>query len=77
MHYMYDRANGNARDKEVFAGLRIECITLGCLIDEYRITEFFSGYFANFVKHVRSTSPDIMQNVEESNHARKTLERCG
>ncbi|GFU98892.1 hypothetical protein TNCV_3381381 [Trichonephila clavipes] len=44
----------------VVAELRYECITCSFLIDEDRITEFFSGYITNFVKHVRSTSPDMM-----------------
>ncbi|GFT55734.1 hypothetical protein TNCV_4313631 [Trichonephila clavipes] len=40
--------------------LRYECITCCFLIDEYQITELFSGYIVNFVKHVRFTSPDMM-----------------
>ncbi|GFV91682.1 hypothetical protein TNCV_4762471 [Trichonephila clavipes] len=39
--------------------LRCECITHSFLIDECWIKEFFSGYIVNFVKHVRSGSPDV------------------
>ena len=35
-----------------------ECITCSFVIDEYKITEIFSGCIVNFVKHVSSTSPD-------------------
>ncbi|GFT46534.1 hypothetical protein TNCV_3183981 [Trichonephila clavipes] len=47
MQYMYDCGNGNA-------------ITRSFQIDECQITEIFSGYIVNFVKRVRSTSPDMM-----------------
>ncbi|GFT38448.1 hypothetical protein TNCV_1195771 [Trichonephila clavipes] len=40
--------------------LRYECIMRSFLIDECRITELFSGCIVNFVKHVRSTSSDMM-----------------
>ncbi|GFS71297.1 hypothetical protein TNCV_5050441 [Trichonephila clavipes] len=43
LHYMYRRAN---------AELRYECITRSFLIDESRITEFFSGYIVNLVTNV-------------------------
>ncbi|GFW43042.1 hypothetical protein TNCV_1474381 [Trichonephila clavipes] len=45
--------------------LRYECITSNFLIDECRITEFFSGYIINFVKHVSSTSSDMLLVDEE------------
>ncbi|GFT14348.1 hypothetical protein TNCV_4003511 [Trichonephila clavipes] len=44
----------------VTAELLYECITHSFLIDECRITELFSGYIVNFVKHVRSMPPDVM-----------------
>ncbi|GFV27215.1 hypothetical protein TNCV_869451 [Trichonephila clavipes] len=50
----------------VTAELRYECITRSFQIDECRITEFFSGYIVNFVKHVRSTSPDMMLIDDET-----------
>ncbi|GFU58719.1 hypothetical protein TNCV_932631 [Trichonephila clavipes] len=53
MHYIYGRVNGNGK-------LRYECITCSFLIDECRVTEFFSSYIVNIVKHLRSTSPDMM-----------------
>ncbi|GFT75890.1 hypothetical protein TNCV_851711 [Trichonephila clavipes] len=59
MHYMYDRANGNGR------AVHCECIACSFQIDECQITEFFSGYIVNFVKHVRLTSPDMMLDNEE------------
>ncbi|GFV80077.1 hypothetical protein TNCV_1476401 [Trichonephila clavipes] len=37
----------------VIAELRVECITRIFLINECRITEYFSGYIFNFVKHIR------------------------
>ncbi|GFV86489.1 hypothetical protein TNCV_2156821 [Trichonephila clavipes] len=46
-------------EQMVTAEMRYECITRSFLIDECRFTEFFSGYIVN-VKHVRSTSPDMM-----------------
>ncbi|GFS84362.1 hypothetical protein TNCV_4605741 [Trichonephila clavipes] len=64
----------------VIAELRYECITRSFLIDECRITEFFNGYIVSFVKHVCSTSPDMMLVNEElyaSKPGRKHLERCG
>ncbi|GFV28921.1 hypothetical protein TNCV_3486631 [Trichonephila clavipes] len=63
MHCMYGRANDNTTE------LRYERITRSILIDEYRITEFFSGYIVNFVKHIRSTLPDMMLVDEELFHA--------
>ncbi|GFW06123.1 uncharacterized protein TNCV_4479151 [Trichonephila clavipes] len=45
--------------------LRYECITRSFLIDECRITEFFSGYIVNFMKHIHSTSPDMRLFDEE------------
>ncbi|GFV12984.1 hypothetical protein TNCV_3175191 [Trichonephila clavipes] len=62
--------------------LRYECITLSFLIDEYLITELFSGYIVNFVKQVRLTSPDMMLVNEELYavqgwNERKRFERCG
>ncbi|GFU91046.1 hypothetical protein TNCV_4923771 [Trichonephila clavipes] len=45
--------------------LRYECITCRFLIDECWITNLFRGYIVNFVKHVRSMSPDIMLVDEE------------
>ncbi|GFU52435.1 hypothetical protein TNCV_193081 [Trichonephila clavipes] len=48
----------------VTADLRYECFTRSFLIDECRITEFFSGYIVNFRKHVRSTSPNILVDNE-------------
>ncbi|GFV67056.1 hypothetical protein TNCV_357401 [Trichonephila clavipes] len=44
----------------VAAELRYECITRSFLIDECRITEFYSGCVVNSMKHVRSTSPSMM-----------------
>ncbi|GFV13260.1 hypothetical protein TNCV_3655801 [Trichonephila clavipes] len=48
-------------------------------MNECRITEFF--FVINFVKHVRSTSPDMMVVEEEqftqSHPGRKHLELCG
>ena len=35
-----------------------KCITSNFVIDECRITKFFSCYIVNFVKQVSSTSPD-------------------
>ncbi len=52
----------------VTAELRYECITRSLLIDECRITEFFSGYIVNLVKQFRSTSPD-MKLVDEELYA--------
>ncbi|GFT06523.1 hypothetical protein TNCV_3356441 [Trichonephila clavipes] len=49
----------------VTAELRYEGITCSFLIDECRIIEFFSGYIVNFVKHVRSESPDKTLVEEE------------
>ncbi|GFW72344.1 hypothetical protein TNCV_703811 [Trichonephila clavipes] len=51
--------------KMVTTELFYEYITRSFLIDECRITEFFSDYTVNFVKHVRSTSPDMMPIDEE------------
>ncbi|GFV64879.1 hypothetical protein TNCV_3847441 [Trichonephila clavipes] len=45
--------------------LRYECITRSFLINECRITKCFSGYIVNFVKHVCSTSSDMMLVDEE------------
>ncbi|GFY05144.1 hypothetical protein TNCV_3270161 [Trichonephila clavipes] len=49
----------------VTSELRYEYIMCSFLIDECRITESFSGYIVNFVKHVRSTSPYMMLVDEE------------
>ncbi|GFV43960.1 hypothetical protein TNCV_492851 [Trichonephila clavipes] len=49
----------------VTAELRYECIMRSFLIDECRITEVFNGYIVNFVKHIPSTSPDMMLVDEE------------
>ncbi|GFY14690.1 hypothetical protein TNCV_647341 [Trichonephila clavipes] len=49
----------------VTAELLYECIMRIFLLDECRITECFSGYIVNFVKHVPSTSPDMMLVGEE------------
>ncbi|GFW11371.1 hypothetical protein TNCV_3808911 [Trichonephila clavipes] len=70
-HHMYGHANGNGRAK---------CIMRSFLIDECPITEFFSNYIVNFVKHVCSTSPDMMLVDEELNSIqgwKKHFERCG
>ncbi|GFX30404.1 hypothetical protein TNCV_3460551 [Trichonephila clavipes] len=40
--------------------LRYECIMHSSLIDECRITEFFSSYIVNSVKHICSSAPDRM-----------------
>ena len=53
-HYLYNRANGNGR-----------AASHSFLIDECRITEFFSGYIVNLVKQIRSTSPDMKLVDEE------------
>ncbi|GFX12055.1 hypothetical protein TNCV_2998381 [Trichonephila clavipes] len=44
----------------VTADLHYKCITRSFMIDECPITEFFSSYIVNFVKHFRSTSQDMM-----------------
>ncbi len=49
----------------VTAELHYECITRRFLIDEYRITEFFSGYIVNLVKQACFTSPDMKLVDEE------------
>ncbi|GFW40237.1 hypothetical protein TNCV_1696451 [Trichonephila clavipes] len=49
----------------VIVQLRCERIMRSFLIDECRITEFFSSYIFNFVKHFRSSSPDMMLIDEE------------
>ncbi|GFS92877.1 hypothetical protein TNCV_1162551 [Trichonephila clavipes] len=54
MHYMYGRANGNGR------AACYECITRSFLIDDCRITELSSCFINNFVKHICSTSSDMM-----------------
>ncbi|GFT38865.1 retrovirus-related Pol polyprotein from transposon TNT 1-94 [Trichonephila clavipes] len=53
-HYMYGSANGNGR-----AALQMYHVQF------HRITEFFSGYIVNFVKHVRSSSTGMMLVDEE------------
>ncbi|GFS84565.1 hypothetical protein TNCV_4607181 [Trichonephila clavipes] len=58
--------------------LQCECITHSFLIEECWITEFFSGYIVNSVKHVRSASPDVILVDEAlSKPEIKHLERCG
>ncbi|GFT00692.1 hypothetical protein TNCV_3113971 [Trichonephila clavipes] len=42
------------------AELRCECIRHSVLIDECRITEFFSDCIVNFMKNVHSILPDMM-----------------
>ncbi|GFV63029.1 hypothetical protein TNCV_4590761 [Trichonephila clavipes] len=49
MHYMYDK-NGNGK-------VALRMYQRSFLIDECRITEFFSSYIVNFVKQVRWTNP--------------------
>ncbi|GFY24402.1 hypothetical protein TNCV_1014501 [Trichonephila clavipes] len=65
----------------VTAELHYECITRRLIIDECRITEFFSGNIVNCAKHVHSTSPDMMLVDEElfpvQAWKKKHLERCG
>ncbi|GFS99033.1 hypothetical protein TNCV_1890431 [Trichonephila clavipes] len=64
----------------ITADLLYKCITRSFLINECRITEFFSGYIVNFVRHVRSTQPDMMLVDEEytqSKSGRNPLERRG
>ncbi|GFS54793.1 hypothetical protein TNCV_3575441 [Trichonephila clavipes] len=48
----------------ITAELRNECILSRSLIDECRITGFFSGYIVNCVKLVRSTSPEMLVDEE-------------
>ncbi|GFX99929.1 hypothetical protein TNCV_259661 [Trichonephila clavipes] len=52
--------------------LRYEYITRSFLIDECRITEFFSGFIVNFIKHVCSTSPGMML-VDKELHAVQSI----
>ncbi|GFS64451.1 hypothetical protein TNCV_3956101 [Trichonephila clavipes] len=61
--------------QRVTTELRYEYITRCYLIDECRITELFSGNIVNFVKHVRSTSPDIML-VDEKLYAIKAWKKA-
>ncbi|GFY04733.1 hypothetical protein TNCV_419871 [Trichonephila clavipes] len=49
----------------VQAELHNDFITRCFLSNECRVTEFFSGYTVNFVKHVRSKSPDMLLADEE------------
>ncbi|GFX73949.1 hypothetical protein TNCV_397601 [Trichonephila clavipes] len=64
---MYGHVNGNGE-------LRYECIPRSFLIDECRITELFSDYIVNFVKHVHSMSPDVMtKSCTQFKPARKLL----
>ncbi|GFV27107.1 hypothetical protein TNCV_4853441 [Trichonephila clavipes] len=58
-NHMYCRANGNGR-----AALRLHP-GHRFLIDECRITELFSFYLVNFVKHLHSKLPDMMLIDEE------------
>ncbi|GFY17689.1 hypothetical protein TNCV_1074241 [Trichonephila clavipes] len=51
--------------KMITTELPYECITRSFLIDECRITELFRGYIVNFVKHVSSTSADMILDDEE------------
>ncbi|GFV38428.1 hypothetical protein TNCV_4393091 [Trichonephila clavipes] len=51
-----------------------ECITCSFVIDEWRIIELFSGYIVNFVKRIRSTSPDMML-VDEMLYAVQTWKK--
>ncbi|GFV16518.1 hypothetical protein TNCV_4785801 [Trichonephila clavipes] len=44
----------------VTAELRYDCIRRSFLINEGQIPEFSSGYIVNFVKHIRSSSLDMM-----------------
>ncbi|GFX80153.1 hypothetical protein TNCV_2107981 [Trichonephila clavipes] len=50
---MYSHVNGNGR-----SALRMYHTQLR--MDECQIKEFFSGHIVNFVKHVRSTTSDMM-----------------
>ncbi|GFX19352.1 hypothetical protein TNCV_3014911 [Trichonephila clavipes] len=54
-HHMYDRANGNGR-----TALRM--YHEQSMMPDHRI---FSDYIVNFVKHLCSTSPDMMLVDEE------------
>ncbi|GFW40721.1 hypothetical protein TNCV_4528101 [Trichonephila clavipes] len=58
MHHMYNRVNDKGR-----AALRMYCAQFPD--GRNQITESFSGYIVNFVKHVCSTSPDMMQVYKE------------
>ncbi|GFX60314.1 hypothetical protein TNCV_4740701 [Trichonephila clavipes] len=69
-------------EQRLTAQLRYECFMHSFLINEYLITQFFSGFIVNFVKHVRSTSPDMMLVNEElcavqALKERRHLKRCG
>ncbi|GFV67464.1 hypothetical protein TNCV_4621451 [Trichonephila clavipes] len=57
----------------VTAELCYECMTRSFLIDECRITEFFSGYIVNFMKHVRSMLPDMMLDDNQSKPGKSIL----
>ncbi|GFT03896.1 hypothetical protein TNCV_1730751 [Trichonephila clavipes] len=69
LHYMYGRENGNGR-----AAL-YECIAHSSQIDECRITEFFSHYIVNFVKHIHFGQG--RESCTQSKPKTKHLERCG
>ncbi|GFW65607.1 hypothetical protein TNCV_3550301 [Trichonephila clavipes] len=58
----------------IMVELRYECITRSFLIDECRITEFFSSYIVNFTKQVPSTSPDLMLVDEKLSVCKSILE---
>ncbi|GFX37592.1 hypothetical protein TNCV_3201161 [Trichonephila clavipes] len=70
-HYMHDCSNGNGR-----AVLRMYHAQFpDRRMPHHRI---FSGCIVSFVKHVRSTSPDLMLvDEEQSKSGRKHLVRCG